>query len=277
MRAKGKLSLKLNEKDLEFLVESASPEVADKTKLKQIISEDEDFRNTFISDERVFRRVMDDREIFLKISPALFFEILLRKAARDLEDASFTVEKSGTSKIPIFDTQEIAELMSNESLVTYLADMLSSFIKTRSYRLSFRAKPGVWKKITFSDLDIQALMDFSEAVSEAHRLRFYKRIADICLFILGMFPEYVEREYRYPFSGQLRPQIPGNLRISPQQYEEKGKKFYRLAAEHEETRNPTLADVFWALHGNFRVATKPLNVISERYLHYKKEKMFGSA
>ena len=131
MRAKGKLSLKLNEKDLEFLVESASPEVADKTKLKQIISEDEDFRNTFISDERVFRRVMDDREIFLKISPALFFEILLRKAARDLEDASFTVEKSGTSKIPIFDTQEIAELMSNESLVTYLADMLSSFIKTR--------------------------------------------------------------------------------------------------------------------------------------------------
>ena len=277
MRAKGKLSLKLNEKDLEFLVESASPEVADKTKLKQIISEDEDFRNTFISDERVFRRVMDDREIFLKISPALFFEILLRKAARDLEDASFTVEKSGTSKIPIFDTQEIAELMSNESLVTYLADMLSSFIKTRSYRLSFRAKPGVWKKITFSDLDIQALMDFSEAVSEAHRLRFYKRIADICLFILGMFPEYVEREYRYPFSGQLRPQIPGNLRISPQQYEEKGKKFYRLAAEHEETSNPTLADVFWALHGNFRVATKPLNVISERYLHYKKEKMFGSA
>jgi len=277
MRAKGKLSLKLNEKDLEFLVESASPEVADKTKLKQIISEDEDFRNTFISDERVFRRVMDDREIFLKISPALFFEILLRKAARDLQDASFTVEKSGTSKIPIFDTQEIAELMSNESLVTYLADMLSSFIKTRSYRLSFRAKPGVWKKITFSDLDIQALMDFSEAVSEAHRLRFYKRIADICLFILGMFPEYVEREYRYPFSGQLRPQIPGKLRISPQQYEEKGKKFYRLAAEHEETRNPTLADVFWALHGNFRVATKPLNVISERYLHYKKEKMFGSA
>ncbi|RLB44055.1 MAG: hypothetical protein DRH12_01165 [Deltaproteobacteria bacterium] len=275
MKSKGKLSLKLNEKDLEFLVESASPEVSDKTRLKQIISEDEDFRNTFISDEKVFRRVMDDREIFLKISPALFFEILLRRAARDLEEARFTVEKSGMSKIPIFDTQEIAELMSNESLVTYLADMLSSFIKTRSYRLSFRAKPGVWRKITFSDLDIHTLMSFSEAVSEAHRLRFYKRIADICLFILGMFPEYAEREYRYPFSGQLRPQIQGKLRISPQQYEEEGKKFYRLAAEYEETRNPTLADVFWELHGNFRVATKPLNVISEKYLHYKKERVFG--
>ncbi len=275
MGSKGKLSLKLTDRDLEFLVESASPDVADKTKLKQIIDEDEDFRNTFISDEKVFRRVVDDKEIFLKISPALFFEILLRKAAKDLQEARFTVEKSGTSKIPIFDTPDIAELMSNESLITYLADMLSSFIKTSSYRLSFRAKPGVWRKITFSDLDIHTLMTFSEAVNEPHRLRFYKRIADICLFILGIFPEYAEREYRYPFSGQLRPQIQGKVRISPQQYEEEGKKFYRLAAEYEEGRNPTLADVFWALHGNFRTATKPLNVISERYLTYRKEKVFG--
>ncbi len=275
METKGELTLKLTDRDLEFLVESATPEVTDKTRLKQIIDEDEDFRNTFISDERVFRRVMDDKEIFLKISPALFFEILLRRAAKDLEEASFTVEKAGTSKIPVFDTKDITELMSNRSLVTYLADMLSSFVKTRSYALSFRAKPGVWRKITFSDLDIHTLMSFSEAVSEAHRIRFYKRIADICLFILGIFPEYAEREYRYPFSGQLRPQIQGKLRISPQQYEEEGRKFYKLAAEHEEGRNPTLADVFWALHGNFHVATKPLNIISERYLHYRKEKMFG--
>ncbi len=275
MRSKSRLSLKLTDRDLEFLVESASPEVTDKTRLKRIIDEDEDFRNTFISDERVFRRVMDDKEIFLKISPALFFEILLRKAAKDLQRERYTVEKSGTSKIPIFDTEDIMDLMSNESLVTYLADMLSSFIKTRSYRLSFRAKPGVWKKITFSDLDIHTLRAFSDAVSDAHRLRFYKRIADICLFILGIFPEYAEREYRYPFSGQLRPPIQSKLRISPQEYEEEGKKFYRLAAEHEQTRNPTLADVFWALHGNFRVATKPLNVISERYLSYRKERVFG--
>jgi len=270
------LTLKLSNKDLEFLVESASPGVTDKARLKQIINEDEDFRNTFVSDERVFNRVMDDKEIFLKISPALFFEILLRKAAKDLEVAKYTLEKSGTAKIPVFDTQEVVELLSNESLVSYLADMLSSFTKIKSYALSFKAKPGVWRKITFSDLDIHTLMSFSDAVSEAHKLSFYKRIADICLFVLGIFPEYAEREYRYPFSGQLRPQIRGKFRISPEQYEEEGRKFYKLAAEHEEGKNPTLADVFWALHGSFHVATKPLNIISERYLHYKKEQVFTS-
>lgn len=73
--------LRLSDRDLDFLVETASPEVTDKPRLKQIITEDEDFRNTFIGDEKVFRRLMVDEEIFLKISSTLFFEILLRKAA----------------------------------------------------------------------------------------------------------------------------------------------------------------------------------------------------
>jgi hypothetical protein len=76
--------LRLTEGDLDFLVEIASPEVADKGRLKQIISDDEDFRSSFLTDEKVFRRVMDDDEVFLRISPALFFEVLLRKAAQDL-------------------------------------------------------------------------------------------------------------------------------------------------------------------------------------------------
>ena len=73
----GKLWFRLSENDLDFLIETVHPEVIDKLKLKQIIREDEAFRNTFIADEKVFRRLMDDEEIFLKISPTLFFEILL--------------------------------------------------------------------------------------------------------------------------------------------------------------------------------------------------------
>ena len=77
-------SLRLSSRDLDFLVETASPEVTDKRRLKQIIRNDEDFRNSFIEAERVFRKVMDDDEILLKISSTLFFEILLRKVAKDL-------------------------------------------------------------------------------------------------------------------------------------------------------------------------------------------------
>jgi hypothetical protein len=40
--------LRLSERDLDFLVEAVSPELRDRARLKQIIREDEDFRNTFI-------------------------------------------------------------------------------------------------------------------------------------------------------------------------------------------------------------------------------------
>jgi len=267
--------LRLSDRDLDFLVETASPEVTDKPGLKQIITEDEDFRNTFIGDEKVFRRLMDDEEIFLKISPTLFFEILLRKAVNDLEQVSYTIEKTSTMRIPVFDTKDVVELLTKESLLIYLADMLSSFTKIESYTISFRVRKWVWKKIRFNDLDIFSLMSFCEAVEDDYRLGFYKRIADICLFILGIFPEYAERDYRYPFSGEVRPQIRGKARISPEDYEKEGRRFYRLAAEHQSAKELDLSEVFWALHGNFQRAKKPLNFIAEHYLQYRRHKLFG--
>jgi hypothetical protein len=268
-------SFDLSERDLEFLVETASPEVKDKPRLKQIIKEDEDFRNTFMADERVFRRVRDDDEVLLKISPSLFFEVLLRKAAKDLEKQSYTVERTSTMAIPVFDTKEVVELLTEESLLLYLADMLSSFTKIESYAISFRLKKGLWKKIRFNDLDIHSLKAFSEAVEDEYRLGFYKRIADICLFILGIFPDYAERDYRYPFSGSVRPHIAGKLRISPEEYEQEGRKFYKLAAEHHSAKELDLSDVFWSLHGNFVQAKKPLNFIAENYLQSMTHRFFG--
>ncbi|MGD2127099.1 MAG: hypothetical protein PVG99_13525 [Desulfobacteraceae bacterium] len=267
--------LNFSDKDLDFLVETAHPGVADKPKLKQIIREDEDFRNKIIAEEKVFKRVMDDDEIFLKISPLLFFEILLRNAANDLARTSYTVEKSSSMKIPVFDAKDVAGLLNNRSLLLYLADMLSSFTRIESYAISFRARKGIWKKIRFSDLDIHSLKSFSEAVENEYRLGFYKRIADICLFILGIFPDYAERDSRYPFSGELRPQIPGKVRIRPEDYEKEGRKFYKLAAEHRSANQLELSEVFWALHENFQKAKKPLNFIAEHYLHYKRHQFFA--
>jgi len=268
-------SFRLSERDLEFLIETASPGVMDLYRLKQIIRQDEDFRNKFIGDERVFRRMMDDEEISLKISPTLFFEILLRKAVNDLEQASYTLEKASTMKIPVFDTKDVVAILTKNSLLVYLADMLSSFTKIESYAISFRIRKGIWKKFRFNDLDIHSLMSFCEAVEDNYRFTFYKRIADICLFILGVFPDYAERNYRYPFSKAVRPQIGGKIRISPEQYEKEGRKLYKLAAEHHSAKELVLSDVFWALHGNFQKVKKPLNYISENYLQYKRHRFFG--
>lgn len=267
--------LRLTERDLDFLVETTSPGVVDKFRLKQILKEDEGFRNSFIEDEKVFRRLMDDEEIFVKISPALFFEILLRKVGKDLKGISYTVEKTGTVKIPVFDAKAVANFLSKEPLLHYLADMLSSFTRVESYTLSLQIREGIWEKIRFSDLDIFSLMALCEVVDDEYRLGFYKRIADICLFILGMFPDYAEHDYRYPFSGQLRPQIRGKVRIGPEEYEKEGRRFYKLAAEHHGAKGLGLTEVFRALHEDFQKAKKPLNFIADHYLQHRRQKFFG--
>jgi hypothetical protein len=267
--------LRLADRDLDFLVEAAAPNVGDKSNLKKIIQEDEDFRNSFVINEKVFDKLMTDDEVFLKISPALFFEILLRRAARELSKAGYTVEKTGSMRIPVFDAQDLVDLMNQQSLVIYLADMLSSFTKIESYTVSFRIREGIWKKIRFNDMDISSLIRFCEVVDDEYRLGLYKRIADVCLFILGIFPDYAERSYRYPLSGEIRPQIAGGPKISPEEYEEKGQQFYRLAAEHRSAFELDLSEVFRALYENFQKAKKPLNFMAEYYLKTKRRNLFA--
>ena len=266
--------MRLTERDFEFLIETRSPQVSDKWKLKQILREDEDFRKSFICDETIFSRLMDDDEVFIKISPWLFFEILLRKAVKDLSRVSYTLEKTLTMSIPVFDTRDLVELLAKEPLLVYLADMLSSFAKIESYTFSIRIGERSWKKIRFNDLDVLGLMSFCEAADDDLRMGLYKRIADICLFILGIFPDYVERNYRYPLSGEIRPRFGRKARISPEQFAETGRKFYKLAAEHRSAEEFGLVGVFRKLHENFQIAQKPLNYIADHYLMYRRDALF---
>jgi hypothetical protein len=268
--------LRLTDTDLDFLVDAAASEVQDKDQLKQIIREDEDFRRTFIGDEKVIGKVMADDDILLKISPALYFEILLRKALSDLENTSYTIERDGKARIAVFDTKEVVELLDRQSVLVYLAHMLSSFARVESYALSFRVKKGAWRKIRFNDMDLNSLISFCEAIDEEYRFGFYKRIADICLFILGIFPEYARSQHQYSLSGEIRPPIAGQGRKSPEDFENEGRRFYKLAAEHQAAKSLELSEVFWLLHGNFHAAKKPLNFIADYYLHPKRLSLFGT-
>jgi hypothetical protein len=275
MESKKLSFLRLSDKDLNFLIETSHPEVVDKVQLKKIIKEDEEFRISFISDEKIFQRLIGDEEIFLKISPLLFFEILLRKVAKDLKGISFTIEKTGSMKIPVFDTKDVVDFLKKKDLLDYLADMLSSFTRIESYTVSFETRKGTWERVRLNDLDIFSLMSLCDMVEDESRIGFYKRIADICLLILGIFPDYVEREYRYPFSAQIRPSVQGRARISPEEYEKEGRKFYKLAAEHHSAKEMELSEIFWTLHEDFQIAKKPLNFIAEHFLRYQRQKLFS--
>jgi hypothetical protein len=218
--------------------------------------------------------VMSDREIILKISPALYFEVLLRNAAMKLEMSGYTLEKAGSQRVAVFDTKILSEFLTRYPVTYYLADMLSSFTRIRSSVITVKIRKGVWRKIRFNDMDIVSLKRFCEMVDEDYRFSFYKRIADVCLFTLGIFYEYVHYNYYYSHSGDKRPRLAERERIDATEYEQEGKKFYRLAAEHPLAGIFKLSEVLWLIQENFNKSRKSLNFISEYYLHRTKRELF---
>ncbi len=206
--------------------------------------------------------LMSEETITATITPRFLFEVLLRTARRALESQAYTVERTATQRIPVFDTPEVVRFLGNKVVLNYLADMLTSFTQIESFTLPVRVRKGVWRKVRFNDMDIDSLVRFCQAVDEERRFGFYKRIADLCLFILGMFPEYATMDFRYPSSGEARPKLFGRLIRSAEDYEEEGRRFYKLAGQHRDAAVLDLSDVLQQLHDKFNLAKKPLNYIS---------------
>ena len=268
--------LELTDADLEFVVGEAAPAEPNKERLKQLVREDESFQEALVGDERVFQRVMSDEEVFVKISPALFFEVLLRKALKGLQLATHTVERTGRQSIPVFDTREVVEILARPEVLKYLAGMLASFTRIQSYVLPVRVRRGIRRRVRYNDMDIDSLIRFCSTVDEEQRFGYYKRIADVCLFTSVMFPDYVLFDYRYPASGDARPVAMGRVRRSLGDYEWEGRRFYGLAEEHPTARVVDLSEVFGTLRQNFTSARKPLSFIATHYLHSRRHLLFGA-
>jgi hypothetical protein len=272
---KGALISEFPEKDILFLIETIDPALLSRL---DTIKDDRDIIEGMIEHEAhpLFRRIMlmSEETIMTTISPRFLFEVLLRTAQIDLENQAYTVERTAAQKIPVFDTPEVVRFLSNNVILRYLADMLTSFTRIESFTLPVRVRKGIWRKIRFNDMDIDSLARFCQAIDEEHRFGFYKRIADSCLFILGMFPDHVNMDYRYPSSYEARPRWFGRLRRSAEDYEEEGRRFYKLAREHRDAALFDIAEVLQQIHDNFNLAKKPLNYISEHFIQFRKAKLF---
>jgi len=271
------LAAEFSEKDLLFLVETVNPVLLNRI---GTIRNDPDIIEGLMKHEapRLFQRIMliSEEIITNAISPRFFFEVVLRTARSNLESQAYTMERIATQKIPVFDTTEVVRFLDNTMALKCLAAMLCSFTRIESFALPTRVRKGVWRKIRFNDMDIDSLLTFCQAVDEEQRFRFYRRIADICLFVLGMFPEHVTMDYRYPSSSGGRPKLFGRLRRSAEDYEEEGRRFYKLAEEHRDAMTLDIAQVMWQLYQKFSIAKKPLNYISEQLTPFRKARLFPS-
>ena len=128
------------------------------------------------------------RRFWSEISPALYFEVLLRRAAKDMEVATHTLERTGSQSIPVFDTDEVVELLALPGVLLYLSQMLASFTRISSQVTSVRVRRGIRRRVRHNDLDIDSLMGRLGSAGEEQRFELYRRIADVCLFLSGIFP-----------------------------------------------------------------------------------------
>lgn len=260
--------------DLCFVVETLIPERKDVEQVVTLLEDDKELLESMLQDDRLVQRLLSDDKSFLSVSPRFFFKILLLRARRDLEQEVYTVERRHLQKVVLFDAKRVVELMADEAMSDYLAGMLASFTRVHSATILVRVRPGIWQRLRVNDLDVDSLIRYAQMLGSDQTFAAYQRIGDACLFLTGLFPEYIGARARYPHSGQLRPRLRGSLLHNLEDYERYGRSFYHLAAGHDRVPSPQLRRVLAALSERFILAEKPLAFLAERYLSLRKHHLF---
>jgi hypothetical protein len=260
--------------DLRFVVETLVPERGDPEHVIGLLQDDEALLDAMLEDDRLFQELMSNEEIFVSVSPDFFFKVLMLHARRDLEREVFTIERRNQQKVVLFDANRVVDLLANAAMCDYLAEMLASFTRIHSLTIPIRVRPGIWHRIRVNDLDVDSLVRYAQILDEEHRFGIYQRIGDACLFLTGIFPEYIEACQRYPQSRQPRLRLGGSLLQDLEDFESYGRTFYRLAARDQVAQLRGLRELLTTLSEQFILAEKPLAFLAERYLSLHKHRLF---
>ena len=177
-------------------------------------------------------------------------------------------------KVALFDAEQVVDLLAQPDVCDYLASLLASFTRISSRTVPVRLGDGPWRHIRVNDLDVDSLLRYAQFVDEEHRFPIYQRLADACLFLTGIFPEYIDTRHRHPATGKPSLRLRSSLIHSFEDHENYGRTFYRLAAKHQDARLGGLDRVLGTLSDHFLLAEKPLSFLTERYLSLRKHRLF---
>ena len=254
----------LSDTDLKFVVETVTPDPLEQGRVAEAVRDKPDIQNAMVSDARLVRRVLDDDEAVVHISPRLLFTILLRQTRRDMDNQPYVNEIGERGEtIPVFESSRVAELLDEEPSREYLADMMSSFARTYS-TVVYSLERGRLRKRRFSSMDMDDMIHAARHADPGERPDYYRRAADIALFMTGMFPRQAVRSPRRRRFAHRRTMA---------DYEREGSAFYGLAAREWDV--PGLGGVMATLSENFTLARRALNHLSERYIRARSSRLFG--
>ncbi len=263
-----KLNESLTDRDLLFISDILISNYNDKKKLLKILREDEEILDKMLSDKKLLDFITKKSDFYINISPLLLFSILLRRLKIDLTTSPYTEENKGKYMIPVFDSKKLLEFLNDKDILNYLAEMLASFSRINSYSTMYRIRKGIWRRLKISDFDIDSLVRYSRTIEEKLRFKPFKKIADICLFILGIFPEYIEtHDWPITFGDRKLASIPEIRKLGFESY---GKYYYKTASTMDTANVLGLNRILNKLSDDFDIAEKALQYLTNRFLPFKK-------
>ncbi|HUZ17655.1 MAG TPA: hypothetical protein VMV68_04670 [Spirochaetia bacterium] len=255
-----------SDEDLAYVLRVLLPDSADRSRMIPVLREDRTILDAMLNDDRLFRKLMESPDGIVNVSARLFFTVLLYRTRSDLEKQTFTFERDNRYSVVIFDSSAVLSLLKDPAILAYLAAMLASFARIESRTLFVRAKSGVLRRVRVNDFDIESLIEHSRLVGEEQQALVWKRIGDICLFLLGVFSDHLEVERRLP-GGWYRTK-------SKEELVECGSYYYRAAARRGQSLPRGTEYAMARVSEEFLLATKPLTYLSSRYLGFVKRTVF---
>jgi hypothetical protein len=259
--------LHLSESDLRFLVETVATNRRDYDHIVNLVRDKDDLLEPMLDDPKLTERLFRDEKALVRVTPHMLFSVLLRRLRRELENEAYVFDMDTKGKrIPVFEGPAVADMLSDKQTRDYLAEMLSSFVRTNSGIIYWRER-GTCHKRRFSDIDLDDMVALARIIDPEMRPALYKRIADIALFLSGIFPEhsaYLAGPRKTMFSAKR----------TLEEYEQAGKRFYHVAAR--ETDQTQWKPVFGTLAEKFTLARLALNSLSDRYVKTLRAQYFRS-
>ncbi len=260
--------------DFQFIAESLCEEEKKQPQLLALIRRDPESLDEILNHEKLLKQVALGKDLFLRISPYLYFELLLRRAILDIEREAYTLETIGyKTRVPVFDQKKVLTVLSQETVRDYLVELLVSFVRINSFTLYIRKGEGIYLKQNISDFDLDLLSEMGRRVEEPYRFIFLKRAGDIALFVSGIFPEQLFAHH-HPSPLHARAHWLRKWVNRGAELEEKGSSLYREASESVVAKEYHLDTVLHYLAENFPFTKKPLNIITDRYLCFRKYDIF---
>jgi hypothetical protein len=217
------------------------------------------------------------------VSPFLAFATAVHRTAARLETVSFVEERWGPRvRIPLFDVAALRSLVSDQLRRWFLIELLASYTRVSS-GVTWTRTPRGWRRRRFSELDPASLAEQLEVVAPTERPGVYRRLGDLALFLLGVFPDHLPDLAGATGDRMLR--LSGMRSGAGQELggqallEYLGSRWYMAAvASATSSGLPVTAPLAVAGHigEHFGDARRVVNAVTDRYLFPVREQWFGA-